>query len=64
MIRVDAYPEIVGIGKMGLRVALLGVDKRSELGRVANEEDRGVVEDPIEVAFLCLDLGCHALQQP
>lgn len=37
---------------MGLRVPLLGVDEMRELGRVTDEEDGSVVEDPIPVTFL------------
>jgi hypothetical protein len=40
---------------MCLRVALLGVDKVGELGGVAQEEDRSVVENPIEIAFIGAD---------
>lgn len=41
---------------MCLRITLLGVDEVRELGRVANEEDRSVVEYPVPVAFLSPDL--------
>jgi hypothetical protein len=38
---------------MGLRVPLLGVDEVREFGRIADEEDGGVVEYPVEVTFIC-----------
>ena len=40
-----AYPEHVRILEMRLRVALLRMDEVRELGRVADEEDGGGVED-------------------
>ena len=48
---------------MGLGITLLSVDEVRELGRVADEEDRGVVEHPVEVALLRPELDsepCHA----
>ena len=47
-------PEIplhVGIAQTGVRQALLGVDEVRELDAVADEEDRGVVTDDVEVAL-------------
>lgn len=41
---------------MGLRIALLGMDKVGELGRVTKEEDRSVVEYPVEITFLSTNL--------
>ena len=41
---------------MRLRVTLLRVDEVGELGGVTNEEHGSVVEDPVEVALLGLDL--------
>ena len=41
---------------MGLRIALLGMDKVRKFGGIAKEEDRCVVKDPIEIAFVCADL--------
>ena len=40
----EIVPEHVGILEMRLRVTLLGVDEVWKLGRVADEEYRGVVE--------------------
>jgi hypothetical protein len=37
---------------MRLGVTLLGVNKVGKLGGVANEEDRCIVEDPVEIAFV------------
>ncbi len=49
-------PEHVGILQVRLRVTLLRVDEVRELRRVADKEHGGVVEDPVEVALLSLDL--------
>jgi hypothetical protein len=48
----EVIPEHIGIFEMGLRVTLLGVDEVGELGRVTNEEDGSVVENPVEVTLL------------
>lgn len=48
-------PEHIHVLQVRLRVTLLGVDKVRELGRVAQEENRSVVEDPIPVSFLGAD---------
>ena len=45
---------------MSLRVTLLGVDEVREFGGVPDEEDGGVVEDPIPVAFLGLELDSES----
>lgn len=47
---------VLGTGQVSLRISLLGVNEVRELGRVAQEEDWSVVEDPIHVAFLGLHL--------
>jgi hypothetical protein len=49
----ETNPKHVGVLKMCLRVALLGVNEVGELGGVAKEKDWSIVEDPIEVAFVC-----------
>lgn len=41
---------------MGLWISLLRVNEVGELGRVSDEEDWGVVEDPVKVALVCPDL--------
>ena len=41
---------------MRLRIALLGMNKVGELGRVAKEEDGSVVEYPVEIAFIGTNL--------
>lgn len=48
---MKSYPEHIGIFEMSLRVPLLGVDKVGELCGVPEEEDGGVVEDPVPVAL-------------
>ena len=45
---------------MGLRVPLLGVNEVGELGRVTDEEDGGVVEDPIPVTLISSELDSEA----
>lgn len=53
-------PEHVRVLEVGLRVALLGVNEKRELGRVADEENRGVVVDPVDIALLGVELSCKA----
>lgn len=48
----QVVPEHSRIFEVGLRVSLLRVDEKRELGWVAKEEDRGVVEHPVPVALL------------
>lgn len=50
-------PEHVGVLEVGLGVSLLGVDEDGELGGVSDEEDGGVVVDPVDVALLGVELG-------
>lgn len=45
---------------MCLRVALLGVNEVGELGRVTNEEDWRIVENPVEIAFVCANFDSKA----
>ena len=45
---------------MRLRVPLLCVNEVGELGRVTDEEDGGVVEDPIPVTFIGSELDGEA----
>ena len=52
----EVVPEHGGILQVGLGVALLGVDEDGEFGRIPDEENRGVVEDPVPVALLCVEL--------
>ena len=48
------------IFEIGLRITLLGVNEDGELGRVAKEEDGGVVEDPVPVALLGIEFDREA----
>jgi hypothetical protein len=48
----QVIPEHIRILQMGLGIPLLGMDEVRELGRVTDEEDGSVVEDPIPVTFL------------
>ena len=50
------HSDHVSILQMRLGVTLLSVDEVRELGRVADEEHGRVVEHPVEVALLSLDL--------
>ena len=52
----QVVPEHGGILQVGLRVTLLGVNEEWELGWVAEEEDWGVVINPIPVTFLGIEL--------
>lgn len=52
----EVVPKHVGILQMRLRVPLLRVDKVRELGWIANEEHGCVVEHPIQVSLICLEL--------
>ncbi len=55
--RSETHPEHVRIFEVRLWVTLLGVDEVGKLGGVTDEEDRCVVEDPIEVTLLRPDLN-------
>lgn len=52
LVRGCTYPEHISISEMAPGVPLLGVNEVRELGRITNEEDRGVVEDPIPVTLV------------
>ena len=52
----EVIPEHGGVLKVGLRIAFLGVDEDGEFSRVAQEENRGVVEHPIPVSLLGVEL--------
>lgn len=56
----EVVPEHGGILQVGLGVPLLSVDKQRELGRVSDEEDWGVVEHPVPVALLGVELDGKA----
>ena len=47
-------PEHGRILEIGLGVALLGMDEDGELGRISEEKDWGIVENPIPVALLSI----------
>ena len=53
---MSTHPEHVGVLQMRLRIALLGMNKVGELGRVAEEEDGCIVEYPVEIAFVSTNL--------
>lgn len=64
LVRREVVPEHGGIFEVGLGVALLGVDEDGELGGIAQEEDGGVVEDPVQVALLCVELHSKPTRVP
>ena len=43
------------IFEIGLRVTLLGMDEDGEFGRVTEEEDGSVVENPVPIALLSIE---------
>lgn len=44
-----------------MRIPLLGMDETRKLGRIAEEKDWGVIENPIEISFFSLDLDREPL---
>ena len=60
LMRREVIPEHSCVFEVGLWVALLGVDEERELGRITDEEDRCVVENPIPVALLGIVLNRKA----
>ena len=48
---VPEHGRVVGASQVSFRVSLLGVNKVRKLGRVSQEEDGGVVGDPVKVAL-------------
>ena len=52
----EVVPEHVSILQVSLRVTLLSVDEVRELRGITDEEDRSVVEHPVQVALVGLDL--------
>ena len=60
MVGRQVVPEHGSILEIGLRVALLGVDKDGEFGRVAEEEDGGIVEHPVPVALFGIEFDSEA----
>jgi len=57
---VCTHPEHVSILQVALWVSLLGVNEVGELGWIANEENGGIVKDPIPVSFLSSELDSKA----
>ena len=57
----STYPKHIGIFQVRLRIPLLSMNEMGELGRITDEKDWGVVEYPIEVSFLRLDLDRKSL---
>ena len=49
---------------MSLRISLLGVNEVREFSRVTDEEDGGVIEDPVQVTLLSLQLDSKSTGVP
>ena len=56
----EVVPEHIRILQVSLGVTLLSMNEMREFGGITNEENRCVVEDPIEVTFLCPDFNGEA----
>jgi len=56
VIRRQVVPKTCRILQVGLWVTLLGVNEERELGWVAEEEDWGIVVNPIPVALVSVKL--------
>jgi hypothetical protein len=56
----EIVPEHIGIFQVSLRVTLLGMDEMRELGGITDEEDWGVVEDPVPVSFVSTEFDSEA----
>lgn len=56
LMRGEVVPECGGVLQVRLGVPLLSVYEHGKLGRVSEEEDRGVVENPIPVALVGVEL--------
>jgi hypothetical protein len=54
------YPKHVRVLQMGLGMPLLSVNKVGEFGGVTDEEDGGVIEDPIPVTLISSELDGEA----
>ena len=54
--RENEYPEHVSVLEMSLGVSLLGMNEMREFGGIPDKEDGCVVEDPIPVSLLGLEL--------
>lgn len=52
----EVVPEHSCVLEIGLRVSFLGVDKDWEVGGITDEEDGSVVEDPVPVTLLGIEL--------
>lgn len=57
-------PEHGGIFEVRLGVSLLRMDENGEFGGIAEEEDGGVVEDPIPIAFIGVEFERKASRIP
>jgi len=53
-------PDVVGLLNIGVRVALLRVDKIRKFQRIADEKDRRIVADQVVVAILGVELDRKA----
>lgn len=60
----EVVPEHGGIFEVRLRVSLLRMDENGKFRGVAKEENRGVVEDPVPIAFVGVKLERKASRIP
>ena len=56
----EVVPEHIRILQVSLGVTLLSMNEMREFGGITNEENRCVVEDPVEVTFLCPNFNGEA----
>jgi len=59
-IKADKVPGHVRVANVGLWVALAAVDYIRELDWIPNEEEGCIVEHPVLVSLLCVELYCEA----
>lgn len=56
LVRAQVVPEHGGVLQVSTGVALLGVDEEGEVARIPQEEDGRVVEHPVPVTLLRVEL--------
>lgn len=59
LMRVEIVPEHVGVLEVRSWVSLLCVDEKRKQRWISDEEDRCIVEDPVEITLLGVKLGRH-----
>src|SRR5580698_4006712 len=56
----EKIPDVIGLLNVGVRIALLGVDKIRKFKRIPNKKDRCIVADQIVVTLLGVKLDCES----